>query len=102
MIKNEYKYNSSWYTEDIFKNYFTPAQVDALNAAVAVLSNDPINPKAEDAWILRQGNGGVPISDGTPMGLLLALTYTDDVATAFSYQFSYKDKNGVINRLLIA
>lgn len=67
-------------------------------------TTDPTNPKAETAWVLRQGTGGgiVQLSTkGVPMGLLLALTYATTESTtgvAFTYKFSYRDKEGTTIR----
>lgn len=41
--------------------------------------SDPISPSSQDVWVLR-----TPLI-GTPIGLLLALTYTTD-----QYQLSYR------------
>jgi len=63
-------------------------------------STDPASPKAETAWVLRQGTGGgiVQLStEGVPMGLLLALTYATTESTtgiSYTYQFSYRNKEG--------
>ena len=65
---------------------------------------DPTSPKKESAWVLRQGTGGgiVQLSTkGVPMGLLLSLTYAITATTtgvAFTYQFSYRDKEGTTIR----
>lgn len=48
---------------------------------------DPVNPRAEDAWILYT-------PPGSPIGLLLALTYG-----VGQYQFSYKTIEGPIVRV---
>lgn len=61
------------------------------------VSTDPSSPKAETAWVLRSGSGGA-IPDGTPIGLLLALTYKDNAGVAFTYQFSYRTKEGTTLR----
>ena len=66
-------------------------------------TTDPTSPKAEIPWVLRQGTGGgtVEIVAGTPMGLLLALTYDSTYSTtavAYSYQFSYRTKEGTTVR----
>ena len=57
------------------------------------VSTDPSSPKAETAWVLRTGSGG-SIPDGTPIGLLLVLTYKDNAGTAFTYEFKYRTKEG--------
>lgn len=96
MKSDPWKYDSNWYTEFLF----TRAEVDAIMAAVAVLTSDPIAPAKESAWILKTSTEAIP--DGTPMGLLLALTYQDNTGSATTYQFSYKTKDEVTHRLLIA
>ena len=54
-------------------------------------STDPSSPLAETSWVLRSGSGGA-IADGTPIGLLLALTYQDNAGVAFSYLLKYRTK----------
>lgn len=95
---NPYKYDSSWKTEDLFTDYYTQDEVAVLISAsykiVPVYSSAPASPL--DGWMyVNSGDdkiyiyyGGtwqalhtltpaVPpvITDGVPMGLLLALTY---------------------------
>jgi hypothetical protein len=71
------------------------------------LNTDPTSPKAEDAWVLREGTGGGIIqlsTQGVPMGLLMALTYATTETTtgvAFTYKFSYRTKEGTTQRVLI-
>jgi hypothetical protein len=65
------------------------------------LNSDPSTPRAESAWVLRTGSGGA-IADGTPIGLLLALTYQDNAGVAFSYAFSYRTKEGTTLRAALA
>ena len=55
------------------------------------LTSDPASPDAETAWVLRSGTGGA-IADGTPIGLLLSLTYTGNAGVAFTYAFKYRTK----------
>jgi hypothetical protein len=55
------------------------------------LSSDPASPIAQTSWVLRTGSGGA-IADGTPMGLLLSLTYTSNAGVAFSYLLKYRTK----------
>ena len=67
-------------------------------------STDPTNPKAETAWVLRQGTGGGIdhlSTEGMPMGLLMALTYAttaSQTGVAFTYQFSYRTKDSTTVR----
>jgi len=94
-LPSPWKYNSYWNSQDIYKNWFTQDQVDAILAAITVLINDPTNPANESAWILK--SGADPIPDGTPMGLLLSLTYTDDAGVTTSFTYKWKTKDGVIH-----
>jgi len=55
-------------------------------------TSDPINPCPETAWVLKN----TPNIVGSPIGLLLALTYTANITT--TYQFSYKTLEGPIVR----
>ena len=55
------------------------------------LSSDPTSPIAQDSWVLRSGSGA-SIPDGTPIGLLLALTYKDNAGVAYSYLLKYRTK----------
>ncbi len=52
------------------------------------LSSDPASPALEDAWVLRTVTPNA--NTGSPMGLLLSLTYPPD----YSYQFSFRTKEG--------
>jgi len=61
-------------------------------------SADPSSPIAEQAWVRRNGSGDT-IADGVPIGLLLALTYKDHTATAFTYDHSYRTKEGTTVRI---
>ena len=62
------------------------------------LTDDPISPKAEDAWVLKSGSmsGG-----GDPLGLLLCITNAGS-AESLTYQFSYMTKEGNIKRVAIS
>ena len=64
------------------------------------LSSDPLSPVAEEAWVLRSGT--TPIPDGTPIGLLLALTYTGNMGSSFTYQFSYFTNESTIIRTTLS
>jgi hypothetical protein len=68
------------------------------SSAIHQVTEDPVSPEAEEAWVLRSGTGG-GIADGTPIGLLLALTYTDNGGIPFTYQFSYRTKEGTTKRV---
>jgi len=77
------------------------------SGAIKEYTSDPLSPKAETAWVLRQGTGGGIIqlsTQGVPMGLLLALTYATTATTtgiAFTYKFSYRTKeNSTIRNTL--
>jgi hypothetical protein len=58
------------------------------------LTVDPVSPPAQSAWVLA--TMGAPA--GTPIGLLLSLTYAGPVE---SYQFSYKTIEGPIVRVFL-
>lgn len=61
------------------------------------LDADPTNPKAQDAWILKTGgSSGV---EGSPIGLLLPLTY---VSASTTYEFSYRTKEGTTIRIVLS
>lgn len=50
-----------------------------LVVTIPQLTSDPVSPNVDDLWVLKSGSGGgAGIADGTPMGLLLALTYTNN------------------------
>lgn len=57
------------------------------------LTADPVSPAPESAWVLK-GSIFTPI--GTPIGLLLALTYAG--TSSPTYEFSYKTIEGPIVR----
>ena len=65
--------------------------------SIQELTADPASPTAQQAWVLRSGTGG-GIADGTPIGLLLALTYTNNTGSPFTYQFSYYTNEGTTIR----
>lgn len=71
-----------------------------LISKIPELSSDPASPKAEDVWVLRSGSGA-SIPDGTPIGLLLALTYTGNSGVSFTYQLSYRTKAGTTVRRVL-
>ena len=64
------------------------------------VTSDPSVPRNEDAWVRRNGSGGAGIADGTPIGLLLALTYQDNVGgSGFTYDFNYRTQEGTTIRI---
>jgi hypothetical protein len=67
--------------------------------AIPELASDPIAPVAQQSWVLRSGSGAIP--DGTPIGMLLCLTYTGNGGSSFTYQFSYETIEGTIVRATI-
>ena len=92
-----YKYNSSWNTQDLFTNYYTKTEVDALIAAIGIqiLTVAPtpveglmyINSSNDNLYIYYGGTWQIlhtltpaapptPGGAGEPMGLLLAITYS--------------------------
>ena len=88
-----YKYNSSWKTEDLFKNYLTISS--ANNTFIKLdFSNLPATPiidgfanngdtlelwwngsKVQSWKIVSTTASPVYVETGSPMGLLMALTY---------------------------
>ena len=91
-----WQWHSYWKTQVIY----TDEEVDMIMSEVAVVTSDPSPLQKEHAWILRTGAGA--IADGTPMGLLLALTYQDNTGSATQYQFSYRTRNNTTERLVIS
>lgn len=61
----------------------TPDEVTGAGTPIPQLDADPSPAKAEEAWVLRSGT-----SQGTPMGLLLALAFGDAIEP--KYLFSYR------------
>jgi hypothetical protein len=59
------------------------------STAIPEYGVDPVSPSTNDAWVLRESG---PLN-GSPIGLLLALTRTD-----VTYKFSYKTISGAIVR----
>ncbi len=51
-------------------------------------ATDPVSPAANSAWVLKTVAGGISI--GSPIGLLLALTYAVTSGGSTTYQFSYR------------
>jgi len=92
-----YKYQSSWKTEDLFKNYYTKTEVDTLfttsvipaltSAPTAVQGRMYLNTVDNKIYIYTGTDwqtlhittlttaAPVYIETGVPMGLLLGLTY---------------------------
>ena len=70
-----------------------------LKDNIPELVSDPSSPEAEDSWVLKTGQNVIP--DGTPIGLLLALTYTKELEPPFAYQFSYRTTDGTTNRTFL-
>lgn len=63
-------------------------------ASIPEYTSDPISPSAEDAWVLRSGGA---VGGGSPIGMLLALTYAGS-GGSYTYQFSYYTNEGTIIR----
>lgn len=65
-------------------------------------NTDPTSPKAETAWVLKTSGAAVSTS-GSPIGLLLVLTYANTQAgTADTYQLSYRTKEATTKRITIS
>lgn len=58
-------------------------------SSIPVVTSDPVSPADGELWLLRETSGAVP--DGTPIGLLLALTYTGNTGTTLPLQLSVWD-----------
>lgn len=71
------------------------SQSQGTSGVIPELDADPGDPFEQSAWVLKSGGGVIP--DGTPIGLLLGLTYTD-VTPINTYQLSYFTKEGTIIR----
>lgn len=66
-------------------------------ATIPELTSDPSSPSAEEVWVLRSGSlsGG-----GSPIGLLLALTYSG--TGSYTYQLSYYTNEGTTIRTTLS
>lgn len=69
-------------------------------STIEELYTDPASPMPEEVWMLATGSGA--IADGTPIGMLLALTYTGNAGSAFTYQLSYHTLEGNTIRVAMA
>lgn len=81
-------------------------RLDNVSNKIKQYSIDPANPSAETAWVLRSGTGTgtSTTTSGSPIGLLLCLTYAESITTsgsAYSYQFSYRTKEGTTERVAL-
>jgi len=67
------------------------AKAAAVSGSVVIseYNTDPISPAVNDTWVLRQSNG-------SPIGLLLALTTNTSI-----YKLSYKTISGAIVRTIL-
>lgn len=81
-------------------NILNPSAGSGESNHIQELFTDPVSPTPEEVWVLRTGSGGIP--NGTPIGLLLALTYTNNSGTAFTYQLSYQTLEGPIVRVALS
>ena len=75
---------------------FNPSSGSGGTATIPQVSTDPASPAAEDAWVLKTTAGG--ITDGTPIGLMLALTYQGNTGST-TYQFSYRTQESTTIRV---
>lgn len=64
------------------------------------ITADPVSPSPGDAWVLASAFNG--IMDGTPIGMLLALTYTGDQGAPTTFQFSYRTSEGTTKRVSLS
>jgi hypothetical protein len=60
---------------------------------------DPVSPSPEEVWVLATAAGA--ITDGHPIGLLLALTYTGNTGS-ISYRLSYRTLEGTTVRVSLS
>lgn len=67
--------------------------------SIQQLSSDPASPSPEEVWVLKTTSGA--ITDGHSIGLLLALTYQDNVG-ATTYHLSYRTLEGTTVRTLLS
>ncbi len=58
---------------------------------------DPVSPSPEDTWVLH--TGGIPMVAGSPIGLLLSLTYAGP--SGGTYQLSYRTLEGTTKRVAL-
>lgn len=58
------------------------------NSVIPELTNDPVSPTPEQTWVLHAG------AAGSPIGLLLSLTYATDL-----YFLSYRTLEGTTVRV---
>lgn len=65
------------------------------SVSIPEITTDPVSPAAQSAWILYTPTTG----GGTPIGLLLSLTYPGTGSS--SYKFSYKTIEGPIVRVTL-
>lgn len=93
-----WKYQSGWKTEDLFTNYYTQTQVNTLVSSyygfIPSYASAPTNPRDgqmylnttnDTTYLYHNGawtelhvlttSAPVTITTGSPMGLLLSLTY---------------------------
>lgn len=66
---------------------FNPSTGGGGGTTISQVSTDPVSPAAEDAWVLKTTAGA--ITDGVPIGLMLALTYQGNTGSS-TYQFSFR------------
>lgn len=71
------------------------SQSQGTSGVIPEVTVDPGDPFEQSAWMLKSGGDIIP--NGTPIGLLLGLTYTD-VTPVNTYQLSYFTKEGTIIR----
>lgn len=63
-------------------------------AFIPELTSDPVSPDPQTAWVLKEE---IPEVIGSPIGLLLSLTYSTSLLPA--YEFSYQTIEGNIVRV---
>lgn len=77
--------------QDIYILHDVPGEGGTAGTAfdIPIVTSDPATPADGEMWLLRETTGA--ITDGTPIGLLLALTYTGNAGTTAELQLSAWD-----------
>ena len=69
----------------------------ATSPKIPQLDDDPTSPASQQAWVLKETTGS---NAGTPIGLLLSLTYADGGTN--TYKHSYRTKESTTVRATLA
>lgn len=63
------------------------------------VDTDPVSPSPGDMWVLKTMISSIP--DGTSIGILLGITYTDNSGSLIIYQLSYRTKENTTIRVTL-